>query len=599
MLQWSKHNILFFLLLGLFSLKAQVDYCSQLNKDLSQIDGLLSRNLDSAYTLFSEFSINDLSACPKLEIKALEIRGVIEDRYGNKDQSRNIYHDIINLLKQENEDSLVAVYINRIGISFENSEAFDSALVYYNQAIDVYKDLKDLKGQADVNNNKGNLYSYIGFQDTSLRYYALSLTQYKKLGDDDGTARVFNNLASHYYDLGQFQEALIYQDSALVFFEKIKFNKGILLVLSNYAQILDQIHGCGGGEAYYLKAVEFTEQWASPYDKGVALISYIESLMCAQKTAGIKELFSDAKGYVEKSKSGRLELRLLKAEEHFYELQHQYQKAYELAQKHNYLKDSLDQLKQGTLIEQWKTKSNLDQKLRENELLQIEIKQQNQKSFFYKLAFAFLVILLILLFYIILQNKKLASKKALLLQRQNEIAEKDRIKLKADLQNKDELNRLLEEKYEKDIEFAKKELYTNTLHIISKNELLKKIEKSVNSILKTFPKEIESNKALFNEVKILKQDVKTNLSAEGDWEEFKLRFNEVNKDFFSKIEDLHPDLTKNDLRMCAYLLMGFKSKDLERILNISPDGIKKQRSRLRKRLNLEVEIDLLTYLKSI
>jgi len=51
-------------------------------------------------------------------------------------------------------------------------------------------------------------------------------------------------------------------------------------------------------------------------------------------------------------------------------------------------------------------------------------------------------------------------------------------------------------------------------------------------------------------------------------------------------------VTKNELRFMALLKMNMSSKEIATILNISPDGIKKARQRLRKKMSLTPDVSL-------
>lgn len=62
---------------------------------------------------------------------------------------------------------------------------------------------------------------------------------------------------------------------------------------------------------------------------------------------------------------------------------------------------------------------------------------------------------------------------------------------------------------------------------------------------------------------------------------------------------LHPDLSPNDLRFCAYLRLNLTSKEIAPLLNISIKSVETRRYRLRKKLNLEHEDNLVSYIFEI
>jgi DNA-binding CsgD family transcriptional regulator len=77
---------------------------------------------------------------------------------------------------------------------------------------------------------------------------------------------------------------------------------------------------------------------------------------------------------------------------------------------------------------------------------------------------------------------------------------------------------------------------------------------------------------------------------------FEIQMDELHQDFFRKLKEKYPELSNNDLRWCAYLKIGLNSKEIADILNIQPSSAYISRSRLRKKLNLDAEEDLFTFL---
>lgn len=80
---------------------------------------------------------------------------------------------------------------------------------------------------------------------------------------------------------------------------------------------------------------------------------------------------------------------------------------------------------------------------------------------------------------------------------------------------------------------------------------------------------------------------------------FEIQIDELHQDFFKRLKERFPDLSINDLRLCAYLKIGLNSKEISDLLNIQPSSAYISRSRLRKKLNLKVDEDLHDFLINI
>ncbi|MEO1417387.1 MAG: hypothetical protein AAFW00_19025 [Bacteroidota bacterium] len=77
---------------------------------------------------------------------------------------------------------------------------------------------------------------------------------------------------------------------------------------------------------------------------------------------------------------------------------------------------------------------------------------------------------------------------------------------------------------------------------------------------------------------------------------FEMQIDELNQDFQRRLKADYPALTTYDLRLAAYLKMGLSSREIAELLNVLPSSINVSRSRLRKKLNLEAEVDLYEFL---
>jgi len=80
---------------------------------------------------------------------------------------------------------------------------------------------------------------------------------------------------------------------------------------------------------------------------------------------------------------------------------------------------------------------------------------------------------------------------------------------------------------------------------------------------------------------VLSSDLKTNA-----WEEFEYRFQQIHSGFYERLRQLHPDLTLNERRLCAFLRLDMTTKEISDITGQSIRAIKMARVRLRSKLGL-------------
>ena len=137
------------------------------------------------------------------------------------------------------------------------------------------------------------------------------------------------------------------------------------------------------------------------------------------------------------------------------------------------------------------------------------------------------------------------------------------------------------------IENKNRELAISTMSMIKKNTLLGSIKDELLNLKDP------------SEIKKVVRHIDKNINNDDDWNFFEEAFNNADQDFLKKIKDIHPSLTPNDLRLCAYLRLNLSSKEIASLLNISSKSVEIKRYRLRKRMNLEHGTNLISYILSV
>jgi len=159
---------------------------------------------------------------------------------------------------------------------------------------------------------------------------------------------------------------------------------------------------------------------------------------------------------------------------------------------------------------------------------------------------------------------------------------------------KEKNNRLIMEQeiISKDLENKNLQLISSTNFISQRNEYLK----SLRNKIKTLEENKDSNESSEFISKNIKRNIDNIINSEKTFESFEKQFTKVYPDFFKKLIEKHGKLTSTDLRLCAYLRMNQNSSEIAQITGASIRTIESQRYRLRKKLNLKPENDILNYL---
>ena len=156
-----------------------------------------------------------------------------------------------------------------------------------------------------------------------------------------------------------------------------------------------------------------------------------------------------------------------------------------------------------------------------------------------------------------------------------------------ELRNKDKLIQLENKNLEENIESKNRELAIATMAILKKNQFLQTILNDLENM--------ESNPVITRVLMLIKQKSKKT----DDWEFFREAFDNSDKNFLKNIKSKHQKLTNNDLRLCAYLRLNLTSKEIAPLFNISPKSVEIKRYRLRKRMDLSRDVNLIDYILNL
>jgi DNA-binding CsgD family transcriptional regulator len=139
------------------------------------------------------------------------------------------------------------------------------------------------------------------------------------------------------------------------------------------------------------------------------------------------------------------------------------------------------------------------------------------------------------------------------------------------------------------LDHTNKELTTYVMYLLRKNEfILSIIEKLKKAKLDAKP---ENKKVIAEMISELKSNTDT-----VSWDEFEVRFQEVHTDFYTNLRNKFPDLSTNEIRLCAFFKLNMTTKEIAAITYQSLNSIKVARYRLRKKLKLDQQDNLIHFL---
>lgn len=206
------------------------------------------------------------------------------------------------------------------------------------------------------------------------------------------------------------------------------------------------------------------------------------------------------------------------------------------------------------------------------------------------------VLIGILMLFTLLQfiSKRIEKHKEVLRQEQEKTLEKKEAEYRQQKEKSEaEIIRLRNEKLKADINHKTQELASATMHLVQKGEILHKLKNDL--------KKLADNASEGNQKKIrqLIRNIDENIELDDNWEQFEVHFDQVHENFLKQLRDQYPALTPKDQKLCAYLRMNLSTKEIAPLMNISVRGVEISRYRLRKKLDIDTDTNLVDFLMKI
>ena len=108
-----------------------------------------------------------------------------------------------------------------------------------------------------------------------------------------------------------------------------------------------------------------------------------------------------------------------------------------------------------------------------------------------------------------------------------------------------------------------------------------------------------NNQQLKSDLKKSLKELLKNKGSEPEILSFYSDFEKIYPHFTSSLQKNIPNITSNELKLCALLRMNLSAKEVSELLNITPESVNKARYRLRKKIGLSPKDDLDIFILNI
>lgn len=125
--------------------------------------------------------------------------------------------------------------------------------------------------------------------------------------------------------------------------------------------------------------------------------------------------------------------------------------------------------------------------------------------------------------------------------------------------------------------------------LLQKDELLRYIKNRLNG-------ELDKNKISVNGIEEIIKSIEQHLGDKDEEIEFKNHFNKVYNNFLNRFNEKHPNVNSEWLMICAYIRMRKPTTEISFLLNVPNEILEIRYKRLKKKLELGNEVNLVDYI---
>ncbi|WP_394749226.1 tetratricopeptide repeat protein [Spongiimicrobium salis] len=497
--------------------------------------------------------------------------GITEHYQGNSQKAKEIMEINIPVFQKYN-DTLHLCNAYLISGKIAMTEGFfEIGLRESFKALDGHRKIKDDFRIADDLLQIARLYNLTENHQKAIETYEESISYYDKVNNVKNKAQALNFIAHSQINLKNYKDAEENLKESLILSEQLKYKPNIARIYKNYGVIEFEKQNYDKSINYLNDSYDLWKSIGSVSNEATTLghlgKSYYEKKEYAKAIKYLDEsiIISKNNSYPNVLRASYLDKSIV------LEKMNQHKEALISYKESKKINDSIYNIEKINAVEELKTIYETEKKEAEIALQDEEIKTLNAQARNDKLTktlygigmFSFIAIAGLLYF-----------------------GFKQRIKK----------NRIEREKqetiYKQEIAFKKKELASQTLHLVQKSTFIQELKENLEKIKKS--------PELFQvEFRRLVMLLKKESAEDKDWEVFKSYFSEVHNNFDEKIKSIAKDISEKEIRLASFLRMNLTTKEIASMLNVLPDSILKSKYRLKKKLNLNKDQDLNTYLNTL
>ncbi len=205
--------------------------------------------------------LNELSADVEDTLKVEILLALGEEyKYNLPDTAMIYFQEALQISEQLGSLNLQADCKRSIGVVIENQGMYDQALEEYFEALALFEEDENKSGIASCYNDIAIIHYFQGSSELCMEYLTLSFEIKEELGDREGMSSYYTNMSALNNSMGRYKEALEFAELSIDLHRELGDKAGIAVGYGNIGTIQYELKNYRAALENHLKSVEMHEE---------------------------------------------------------------------------------------------------------------------------------------------------------------------------------------------------------------------------------------------------------------------------------------------------------------------------------------------------
>ncbi|MCU0600021.1 MAG: tetratricopeptide repeat protein [Desulfobacterales bacterium] len=158
---------------------------------------------------------------------------------GQEEEALVLFNQALDIYRQILDKDGEMAALNHLAVVYRTINNFEKSVEIYATLLQLFEDVNDVEAQGRVLNNIGLIRARDGSYENALKNFHRALALFRSIGNDNGVAEQLGNIGAVYRDLKEYDKALDGCHDALKVYQKTRLAPFDIKVDGRMDQLLD------------------------------------------------------------------------------------------------------------------------------------------------------------------------------------------------------------------------------------------------------------------------------------------------------------------------------------------------------------------------